>query len=243
MPDATRSRPPVPADAGHGHPPAPARQVQTAEIPKSSDPLVAILNRNAFYKDGYRWLIYIAGGEAVAILLLIFLLLGIVASHEPKDRYFATTAEGRLIPMIPLNEPNIDRGKLVAWANKAATEIMTFGFHDYRQRLTEAGNKYFTQRGWNSFTTALEKSRIIEAVEGSQQVVTAAPQGAAVIVEEGVVGGVYMWVVQIPMIITYTSGNRSQANPVLLTLKIQRVPTLQNPEGIGIEQWIAGQQS
>lgn len=236
--------PPKPATKVGVPPHAAAHDASTAPLPlapSQRDGLLTVLNRNEFYRDSYRYLVIIALGEAVAVILLIFAILTISGTYQPKDRYFATTAEGRLIPMVPLDEPYVDKAKVVAWANTAATEIMTFGFHDYRQRLSYVGAKYFTEDGWASFTKALEKSRIIEAIEGSQQVVTAAPAAAGVVIKEGLENNVYTWVLQLPMIITYTAGTKTQSTRTVLTLRIVRVPTLKNPEGIGIQQWIAEQ--
>ncbi|MCB1557239.1 MAG: DotI/IcmL/TraM family protein, partial [Alphaproteobacteria bacterium] len=127
------------------------------------------------------------------------------------------------------------------WVAQASTEVMTFTFTDYRRRLQEA-SRNFTRKGWESFTKALEQSRIIELVEDNQQVVTAAPRGAPLLLEEGIRGGRYSWVVQIPMVVTYQSGSKSRSDNLMVTVVIVRVPRLESPNGVGIEQWIAVQQ-
>ena len=140
--------------------------------------------------------------------------------------------------MVPLNEPNLSSPALMSWTAQAATEVMTFGFNDYRRRLQEA-SRNFTRRGWESFTQALQRSRIIEMVEASQQVVTAAPQGAPIIVSEGLSAGRYQWQIQVPLVLTYQSGARTRSDKLLVTLVVVRMPRLESPNGIGIEQWIA----
>ncbi len=65
------------------------------------------------------------------------------------------------------------------------------------------------------------------------------PRGAPVLTSEGVVGGQYQWVVQIPMVLTYVSGSKSRSDNWLITLVIVRVPRLESPNGVGIAQWIA----
>ena len=162
----------------------------------------------------------------------------VIHVHQPKNRYFATTEDGRLVPMVALSEPNLSSPALMSWSAQAATEVMTFGFNDYRRRLQEA-SRNFTRRGWESFTEALQKSRILVTVEANQQVVTAAPTGAPIIESEGLVRGRYQWVVQIPMVLTYQSGASTRSDSLLVTLVIVRVPRLESANGIGIEQWIA----
>lgn len=193
---------------------------------------------NDFYRDGYRSILKLAVIQGFVILALIFAMVYIVHTHQPENRYFATTEDGRLMPMVALSEPNLSTPALMSWVAQASTEVMTFGFNDYRRRLQEA-SRNFTRRGWESFTEALQRSRIIEMVEQNQQVVTAAPQGAPVVEQEGMVQGRYQWTVQLPMILTYQSGSKTRSDSLLVTLTIVRVPRLESPNGIGIEQWIA----
>src|SRR5688572_17551193 len=142
--------------------------------------LGVVVVRNEFYRDGYRSLLRIALIEGVVILGLIGAMFFVISVHQPENRYFATTEDGRLVPMVALNEPNLSSPALMSWVAQASTEVMTFGFNDYRRRLQEA-SRNFTRRGWESFTQALQKSRIIEMVEANQQVITAAPQGAPIL--------------------------------------------------------------
>lgn len=200
--------------------------------------LGTVVVRNEFYRDGYRALLRIAILEAVVILGLIAAMFFVVYVNQKEYRYFATSEDGRLVPMVNLNQPNLSPPALMSWVSQASTEVMTFGFHDYRRRLQEA-SRNFTRRGWKSFTDALEKSRIIEMVEANQQVVTAAPTSAPTLIQEGLYNGRYQWVVEIPMNLTYQAGASTRSDRLLLTLVVVRMPRLESPNGIGIERWIA----
>ncbi len=200
--------------------------------------LSKVVVRNEFYRDGYRTLLRLALLQGVVIICLIGSLYLVIQVNQPENKYFATTEDGRLVPMVPLSEPNLSSPALMSWTAQAATEVMTFGFNDYRRRLQES-SRNFTRRGWESFTQALQRSRIIEMVEASQQVVTAAPQGAPIIVKEGLSAGRYQWRIQVPLILTYQSGARTRSDRLLVTLVVVRMPRLESPNGIGIEQWIA----
>lgn len=200
--------------------------------------LATVSVRNEFYRDGYRNLLRLAVLQSLIILGLVGGLYFIVQVHQPENRYFATTEDGRLVPMVALNEPNLSNPALMSWVAQAATEVMTFGFNDYRRRLQEA-SRNFTRRGWESFTTALQRSRIIEMVETNQQVVTAAPSGSPILVSEGVVVGRYQWTIELPLVVTYQSGAKTKNTNLLITTVVVRVPRLESPNGVGIEQWIA----
>ncbi len=197
-----------------------------------------VIVRNEFYRDGYRALLKLSLIQGIVIIGLLGAMYFVIHVHQPKNRYFATTEDGRLVPMVALSEPNLSSPALISWSAQAATEVMTFGFNDYRRRLQES-SRNFTRRGWESFTGALQKSRILEKVEVNQQVATAVPTGAPIIESEGMVNGRYQWILQMPMKITYQSGAKTDTLSLLVTLVVVRVPRLESANGIGIEQWIA----
>lgn len=200
--------------------------------------LGAVMLRNDFYRDGYRTMQKIAVLQAFVIIGLIAAIFFVIHVNQPENRYFATTEDGRLVPMVALNEPNLSTPALMSWVAQASTEVMTFGFHDYRRRLQES-SRNFTEIGWLSFTTALERSRIIEMVEANQQVVTAAPRSAPILVQEGVVNQRYQWTVELPLTVTYQAGSKTRSDNLLVRIVVVRVPKLESPNGVGIEQWIA----
>ena len=229
-PGQARVRPPGPRA------PAP---VDSGEEAVESGNLGLVVVRNEFYRDGYRTMLRIMMLLVLIIVAQIAVMVYVVKTNRMEYRYFATTEDGRLIPMAPLSEPNLSSPALMSWVAQASTEVMTFGFNDYRRRLQEA-SRNFTRKGWESFSSALQRARIIETVEANQQVVTAAPTGAPVIQSEGIVQGRYQWVVQLPMSMTYQAGAKTRTDNLLVTLVIVRVPRLESPNGVGIEQWIAG---
>ena len=200
--------------------------------------LGTVMKRNEYYRDGYRSLQRIALIQSVVIVGLILAHFFVINVHQPENRYFATTEDGRLVPMIPLSQPNLSNPALLSWAAQGATEIMTFGHHDYQKRLQEA-SRYFTKKGWSNFSDALTASRIIEAIQEKQQVVTAAPRSAPIILQEQLVNGQYQWTVQLPMKLTFQSGSKIDTRNWVVILKVVRVPQLGNPNGLGIKQWVA----
>ncbi len=220
-------------------PPAPKPSAEAQPEPKKdTGGLGTVVVRNEFYRDGYRNLLRLAFIQSLVIIGLLGTNYFVIHIHQPENRYFATTEDGRLIPMLPLNQPNLSTPALMSWVAQASTEVMTFGFNDYRRRLQES-SRSFTRRGWESFTQALQAARLIEMVEANQQVVTASPQGAPILESEGLVAGRYQWIIQLPMVLTYQSGAKTRSDSLLVTIVVVRVPRLESPNGVGIEQWIA----
>ncbi len=197
-----------------------------------------VVVRNEFYRDGYRLALRVAVIQAFIIFGLIGAMFFIISVHQPENRYFATTEDGRLIPMVPLSEPNLSTPALLSWSAQAVSETMSFSFSNYRRNLQES-SRHFTKTGWESFSKALQDARIIESVEENTQEITAVPRGAPILKYQGLVGGQYQWQVQIPMILTYVSGSKQRSDNLIVTLVVVRVPRLESPNGVGIAQWIA----
>jgi len=197
-----------------------------------------VVVRNEFYRDGYRLALRVAIVQAIIIFGLIGAMYFVIHVHQPENRYFATTEDGRLIPMVPLSQPNLSTPALLSWAAQSVSETMSFSFSNYRRNLQES-SRHFTRAGWESFSTALQQARIIESVESLTQEVSAVPAGAPILTSEGLTGGQYQWIVQIPILLTYTSGAKKRNESWLVTQVIVRVPRLESPNGVGIAQWIA----
>lgn len=203
-----------------------------------NDAVSTVLSRNTFYRDGYRLLLRISLIQGLVIILLIASIVTIVLSLETRYIYFATTADGRIINIVPLNEPYRTRGDVIAWAAGRAQDVMRFGYNDFRQRLQES-SQHFSETGWASFTKAMKDARILEAVEGRKLTVALDVNSAPEVRRAFVNEGVYTWILQFPATIRFDGPQAPQPMQIILTLQIVRVSTLQNPAGISIEQWIA----
>ena len=204
----------------------------------SSEKLGTVVLRNEFYRDGYRTLMRLALVQIVIIFMLVAAIFYVINVHQPEDRYFATTEDGRVIPMIALNQPNLSTAALTSWVAQASTEIMTFGHNDYRRRLQEASS-FFTRQGWQSFTKALEEASFIETVTANKQVISAAPRGAPIVLQEGIVNGRYQWIVQFPLSLTFESGSKKNNRNIIVTAEVVRVSRLESPNGVGFNSWRA----
>ncbi len=202
------------------------------------DAVATVLNRNAFYRDGYRLLLRVSIIQAIVIALLIAGLVSLLLTMQTRQVYFATTADGRIINIVPMNEPYRSQAEVVAWAAATAQNVMRFDYKDYRERLQQVSVN-FTPTGWESFTKALKDSKIIEAIEARKLVVTTEINSAPEITNADVRNGIYTWDLKFPITIRFDGNEAPQPIMTNLFLRIVRVSTLQNPDGISIEQWVA----
>ena len=204
----------------------------------AEDALTAVALRNAFYRDGQRKMILVLLVSMVANFVLASMLVYIIL-HPPAPKYFATSINGRITPLFPLNEPNQSDSAVLQWANQAAIAAFTYNFVNYRTEL-QASSGFFTSDGWDQFLTALQQSNNLDAVKAKKLIVSAVATRAPIILQKGILNGKYAWRVQMPILVTYQSASEFSQQNNVVTMLITRVSTLNSPRGIGISQFVVG---
>ena len=204
----------------------------------AEDALTVVTLRNKFYKDSQR---------KVMLALLIALLVNCVLAfmmvymitHPPAPKYFATSINGRITPLFPLNEPNQSDSAVLQWANQAAIAAFTYNFVNYRDEL-QAASGFFTAEGWDQFLNALQQSNNLDAIKAKKLIVSAMAARAPIILQKGVLNGRFSWRVQMTILVTYQSASEFTQQNNVVTMLITRVSTLNSPRGIGISQFVVG---
>lgn len=192
-------------------------------------------SRNEFYRDHYYKVI-------MALMIAIFLMLGLVigilyqVSHRPLPEFIAVTSTNQQMQLSAAEEPNLLSTTLLAWANKAAVVAYTFDFVNYNKQIA-AARPYFTEAGWKDYQASV--AGLIKTITQNQLFVNGVVSGPPVISNQGDLASIgYAWRVQMPFLVTYQSAQNSSHNSFTVIMTIVRVPTSQNPSGIGIEQFI-----
>jgi intracellular multiplication protein IcmL len=204
----------------------------------AEDALTAVALRNNFYRDGQRKMIVVLLVSMIANVLLAS-MLGYIITHPPAPKYFATSINGRITPLFPLNEPNQSDSAVLQWANQAAIAAFTYNFVNYRTEL-QAASGFFTADGWDQFLAALQQSNNLDAVRAKKLIVSAVATRAPIILQKGILNGNYAWRVQMPLLVTYQSASEFSQQNNVVTMLITRVSTLNSPRGIGISQFVVG---
>lgn len=128
-----------------------------------------------------------------------------------------------------------DREEVLRWAEKRALDIMTFNFNDYGGRR-DYNRQYFTAHGFKEFYDAMENSGIHTAVVQNQYVTTSVVTCPPALMEEGISSKGPRWIIQVPMIVTYTNETRKSENGMYATI-IVRTNNEYQGQYLGIEQW------
>ncbi|TAL63501.1 MAG: type IV secretion protein DotI [Legionella sp.] len=204
----------------------------------AEDALTVVTLRNNFYKDSQRKVL-LALIIAIVVNLVMGAMLIYIITHPPAPKYFATSINGRITPLFPLNEPNQSDSAVLQWANQAAIAAFTYNFVNYRDEL-QASSGFFTAEGWDQFLNALQQSNNLDAVKAKKMIVSAVATRAPIIMRKGELNGVYSWQIQMPLLVTYQSASEVSQQNNIVTMLITRVSTLNSPRGIGISQFVVG---
>lgn len=198
----------------------------------------SVLMRASTYKAAYKIMaIYAAVATAVACVGVGSAVY--LAMTRPEPRYFATTTNGQIQPLTPLDRPHMSSADVLNFAARAVTNSLTYSFDNYRAQFQEA-QQYFSQPdGWNSFVEAVQKSKALDLVRNGRFNSSAIAQTPVIVRQGPNASGSYEWIVQMPIRITYQSASEVTGQSSMVTVRLTRLPTYETPYGIAISQFNA----
>lgn len=160
------------------------------------------------------------------------------ALNPPEPEYFATSADGRIIPLAPISEPYVPQEALLTWVAQAVNQSYTLD-HVHRKEQLSRMRELFTATGFENHRKALEESGLWEAVGERRlvtQVVTAAPP---VVTNQGVLARRYAWKLEAPIKISYQGASSiSLPQNNVAEVLVVRMPTHVVPRGYAIHQLV-----
>jgi len=214
-------------------------QIKMNQASAHNGGLNTVLLRNEFYRDKFRML------ATTLPLLIITLLISIalnvfLANRKVEKYYFTVDTAGRIIPIRAMNEPYVTEPFLVSWVSEKVASAYSMDPQNYR-RQAEALQPNFTDDGYAQYVHSLQDSGTIAFMTKNLLVSTAIAQGTPVVIDRGIdkSSGIYFWKVQVPMLVQYRSALKSADTRRMVTITVVRRETLENPLGIGINQFIA----
>lgn len=175
---------------------------------------------------------------AVACVLVLFL----VAGRPVPPQYIPITKDGRLLPLIPLNKPNVNDGVVGEFALKTIQEVNNYDYLNWRTQVPRA-QRNFLPDAWKSYMREFEATNILRTVEDRKMIVSTTASGSVEMVNQGLVNGIYTWRVAVPIRIQYTAhadGNQglgSLGSEGVVTLYIQRVPLTVSDSGLAVRSY------
>lgn len=202
--------------------------------------LQMVFDRNAFYRRQYLWTLLAFILSMLTNVVLVF-VLAYVIRHPTAPMYFAADEVGRLIQVIPVDQPNMSDEDVEAWAMRVASATYSYNYVNYRSQLQEV-QRFYTSYGWTRYLNALQSSNNLVALNERRMIQTAMPVAKPSMLAKGILGGAYAWKFKMPMLVTYWMppyDDQSRfSNALEVTIIVQRQPILQSDHGLGVLQII-----
>ena len=199
--------------------------------------LATDLARNALTWRRYLILLRVTFG--ISVTLLISVAVNIHLALRPVEtRYFAMDSEGGIRELEVLTRPVQSERLVLNWTTQAVTEAFSMSFAN-RERQLEQIRPLFTPPGWLGYQQALDESGLGDSLLRNQVVTSAVPRKAPVVVAQGMVGGVFGWRIQLPLLVAFKSASVNHNRELLIDVTVVRRPAAENPIGLGIEKLVS----
>lgn len=190
----------------------------------------------------YRKYVLFFASLFVASIVLNFLLAYGVLFRFPVKQFIWTRDAAAVCDATPLTEPSISQARLKEMAVTAATELNTYDYGNWKPLINAAFDRHFTVHGANLGRQALADSGIVARVVREYASVSGQTFAPPRIVKEERRAGRYVWEVQVPMTIFYTTNAETKRENRVLEFTIVRVdPSAVNPNGVAIDGMVSRQ--
>ena len=178
--------------------------------------------------------------SGVVIFGIVF--AGIVAAAFtifPKFRYIPTKDNTAICEVNSQGGPVIASETLLDFAREGVLASYAYDYLNYRERINDVGNRYYTDRGRKAFNESLDTSRNLERVVNGRLSLRAFATNAAQLEAEGKDGTRRFWLVQQPLTIEfYVSGSAVPTASQTFVAEVRVMEdkaTYLRPKGIGID--------
>jgi intracellular multiplication protein IcmL len=185
-----------------------------------------------FYRDAYRrtmkWLSWSVIVCAVLTAVLVWMI------YDPKQPlYYAAVTTGETVPLHSLSEPVVTEEYVAQWSAMTTRLIYNLSFDKYQQQLAQAQDR-FTQVGWDKMNAALKSSGLISNIVNNKLIIDSVVTGQPIILGRMIIDGRYTWRVQMKLLVTFTSASDTTQRSLVVTMNVQRVPTLEAANSIQV---------
>lgn len=181
---------------------------------------------------------------SVIALLLCLLLTAYYFSHtKAQYKYFATTEDGKIFNLTPMNQPLLSDTSVKAIANNAVQDVFAFNYLNYNHILS-VSQKYFAPGAMKGFSEQMnQKGGIIDNVTQNKFIVTPIVSGAITLLKKGIIPGTgkYGWRLVVPLTLDFQSETEAYKSNYDCYINMIRVSQDNTPRGVAIQSIILKQ--
>ncbi len=141
--------------------------------------------------------------------------------HHPQVMVSMSNDSHDMIRMATLTVPLNTTQIVTDWAQNAVCDILTFGFSNYDERLEQVRH-YFTPAGFAGYEAALNDGLLKHVIKDGLMITTA-PTKPPIISHYPTSDELY-WLVQIPVVNSFSRGNASTDRSAKRLITVKVVP-------------------
>ncbi|EBU7534589.1 hypothetical protein DK703_17310 [Salmonella enterica subsp. enterica serovar Poona] len=174
--------------------------------------------------------------QAIIIAVLsVLLIISVIAAINSDNKYFASSPDGKITPMVALDSPLINDNGIKLFTRDTLYDVLNLDFDTWRQDL-EKGRSGFIDKGLSNLITAVKDAGIIAIME-KDRVNLRTEFSTPIISQKGLKNKVATWVVQIPITYNFV-GQNTTSKPLkfILIATVQAVDNKTRPKGVAISQ-------
>ncbi|MDI5833306.1 DotI/IcmL family type IV secretion protein (plasmid) [Shewanella xiamenensis] len=138
-------------------------------------------------------------GSLILNIILAFAVGMLLMTNDVIYKYFTVDQQGRIVPVVAMDEPVLTEGALREWAADCVRSSYTFMFANYKDALGSSLGRCFTKDGSVKFKEQLANSGIVKQIVEGQGALVTQIDGIVNIRKEGIVDGAKAYVIEIPV--------------------------------------------
>lgn len=172
--------------------------------------------------------------------LLAFICIGIfyVSAKKivPPELVFLYE-NGKYTAITSMRLPNQSHEAIKDWARETVQKTYNFNFSNFDSNLATARG-YFTDDAWDVYTNAFLKSELVKAVKRDKMTVSVVVKEDPIIETAAATGkdGEFAWKLILPVTLSFSGDIPTEAKDLVMRVTVVRVPTVDNPKGLGVVQ-------
>lgn len=152
------------------------------------------------------------------------------------DRYVYDDAQ-TVDTDVSLSLPVLPNPEIQEWLIETVAQIMSVTPTQYPMHMKKI-QPFFVKNGWAQFLAQWQKAQIEELVLNRQYTMTALVMQMPTILAKGRDKGVYRWIVDVPVLLSYASPDgENQSYTITLRVELTRIAMLSDARLIAIDGW------
>jgi hypothetical protein len=145
--------------------------------------------------------------------------------------YLSVDPEKQTKKMITQSSPAYSGTRIQSWVARVIAETLTFNFVDIDDKIGRS-DAYYTPDAAAAMRGSLTANGVLDTVKKSRLRVTVTPLFSPRVVDFLNINGENTWVVEAPILLTYTSASSRETKSLMVTVRVKAADPALNPDGL-----------